>query len=93
MQSGPDEERYGSVRQRIDTIREQSDASMLQVVQTNQFLGPSSKARVIYFLLIGWWFSAIWMAAAYLVAVTIIGLPLALWLYNRIPWVLTLKQV
>jgi len=26
MQSGPDEERYGSVRQRIDTIREQSDA-------------------------------------------------------------------
>jgi uncharacterized damage-inducible protein DinB len=32
-------------------IREQSDASMLQVVQTNQFLGPSSKARVIYFLL------------------------------------------
>ena len=32
-------------------IREQSDESMLQIVQTNQFLGPSSKARVIYFLL------------------------------------------
>jgi len=26
MQTGPDEERYGSVRQRIDTVREQSDA-------------------------------------------------------------------
>jgi hypothetical protein len=32
-------------------LREQSDQSMLQIVQTNQFLGPSSKARVIYFLL------------------------------------------
>jgi len=32
-------------------IREQSDASMLEIVKTNQFLGPSSKARVIYFLL------------------------------------------
>jgi len=32
-------------------LREQSDQSMLQIVQTNQFLGPSSKARVIYFLI------------------------------------------
>jgi uncharacterized damage-inducible protein DinB len=32
-------------------IRELSDESILQIVQTNQFLGPSSKARVIYFLL------------------------------------------
>jgi uncharacterized damage-inducible protein DinB len=32
-------------------LREQSDQSMVQIVQTNQFLGPSSKARVIYFLI------------------------------------------
>jgi uncharacterized damage-inducible protein DinB len=32
-------------------LREQNDQSMLQIVQTNQFLGPSSKARVIYFLI------------------------------------------
>ena len=32
-------------------IREQTEQSMLQVIQTNQFLGPSSKARVIYFLI------------------------------------------
>ena len=32
-------------------LRAETDQSMLQVVQTNQFLGPSSKARVIYFLL------------------------------------------
>ena len=32
-------------------IREQTDQSMMQTVQTNQYLGPSSRARVIYFLL------------------------------------------
>jgi uncharacterized damage-inducible protein DinB len=37
---------YGEV-----LIREQSEQSMLQVIQTNQYLGPSSKARVIYFLI------------------------------------------
>ena len=32
-------------------IGEQTDQSMMQTVQTNQYLGPSSRARVIYFLL------------------------------------------
>ena len=32
-------------------IREQTDATLMQVVETNRFLGPSSRARVIYFLL------------------------------------------
>jgi uncharacterized damage-inducible protein DinB len=32
-------------------IKEQTPASMFDVVQTNAFLGPSSRARVIYFLL------------------------------------------
>jgi uncharacterized damage-inducible protein DinB len=32
-------------------IKEQTGQSMMQTIQTNQYLGPSSKARVIYFLL------------------------------------------
>jgi len=32
-------------------ITEQTDQTMLQTVTTNQYLGPSSRARVIYFLL------------------------------------------
>lgn len=32
-------------------IKEQTDQSMMEIVQTNKFLGPSSRARVIYFLL------------------------------------------
>jgi uncharacterized damage-inducible protein DinB len=32
-------------------INEFSDQALMEVVQTNRFLGPSSRARVIYFLL------------------------------------------
>jgi hypothetical protein len=32
-------------------IMEQTEQSLLEIVPTNQFLGPSSRARVIYFLL------------------------------------------
>ena len=32
-------------------IKEQTDQSMMQTVQTNPYLGPSSRARVIYFLI------------------------------------------
>jgi uncharacterized damage-inducible protein DinB len=32
-------------------IREQTDATLMQVVETNRFLGVSSRARVLYFLL------------------------------------------
>ncbi|MFT4036737.1 MAG: hypothetical protein QM692_01050 [Thermomicrobiales bacterium] len=46
--------------------------------------------RALYFLLIGWWLSGLWMAIAYLALVTIIGIPLAFWMYNRVGAVTTL---
>ncbi len=35
----------------IALINELTDQALMETVQTNQFLGPSSRARVIYFLL------------------------------------------
>jgi uncharacterized damage-inducible protein DinB len=34
-----------------ELIKEQTDQSLFETVQTNAFLGPSTRARVIYFLL------------------------------------------
>ena len=49
--------------------------------------------RVLYFLLFGWWFTGVWINAAWVLNVTVIGLPLGLWMLNRVPQVLTLKPV
>lgn len=45
--------------------------------------------RVLYFLLIGWWFSLVWSLLAWLLCVTIIGLPVGIWMLNRLPEVTT----
>lgn len=53
--------------------------------------GANLLVRAIYFILIGWWLSAIWAAIAWLLSVTIIGLPIGLYMLNRLPQVVTLK--
>lgn len=46
--------------------------------------------RAVYFVLVGWWFSGLWMIAAYVALLSIVGLPLAFWMYGRIGAVTTL---
>jgi uncharacterized membrane protein YccF (DUF307 family) len=48
--------------------------------------------RAIYFLLIGWWFSLVYSLLAWLLCVTIIGLPVGVWMFNRLPQVTTLMR-
>lgn len=49
--------------------------------------------RAIYFLLIGWWFSAVWIVLAWLIAITILGLPVAQWMFLRVNTILTLQRM
>jgi uncharacterized membrane protein YccF (DUF307 family) len=48
--------------------------------------------RALYFVLIGWWWSAIVIGLAYFCALTIIGLPLAFWLFDYVPTAVTLRR-
>jgi uncharacterized membrane protein YccF (DUF307 family) len=48
--------------------------------------------RAIWFVLVGWWLAGLWMGLAYLVSLTIIGIPLGIWMLNRLPEIFTLHR-
>lgn len=48
--------------------------------------------RAIYFVLVGWWLSVLWANVAAFLAITVIGLPIAFWMFNRLPYVTSLYR-
>lgn len=53
--------------------------------------GPGLLVRALWFVLVGWWATALVATLAWAALITIIGLPLGIWLVNRVPTVLTLR--
>ena len=48
--------------------------------------------RAVYFLLIGWWFSALWLAVAWALHATIIGIVIGFWMFNRTAAIVSLAR-
>ncbi|MEF8791255.1 MAG: YccF domain-containing protein [Haloarculaceae archaeon] len=48
--------------------------------------------RAVYFLLVGWWLSLVWANVATAFALSVIGLPVAFWMLNRLPFVTSLYR-
>lgn len=51
--------------------------------------------RALYFLLIGFWFSLVWMLLAWILTLVTLGLafPLSFWMFDRVPAVTTLARI
>ena len=63
------------------------------VVVLQQHGGPHLLIRALWFLFIGLWLGAVCTALAWALNLTIIGLPLGLYIINRLPQIMTLKPV
>ncbi|WP_348613592.1 YccF domain-containing protein [Halobaculum rarum] len=48
--------------------------------------------RGLYFVFVGWWLSFLWANVAAFLAVTVVGLPVAYWMFNRLPFVTSLYR-
>jgi len=53
---------------------------------------PNLLVRVLWFLFVGWWLSFWAVLLAILFQLTILGIPVAVWIINRIPQITTLKS-
>jgi uncharacterized membrane protein YccF (DUF307 family) len=53
--------------------------------------GPGFLIRAVWFVLVGWWLTGIMSVIAWFAMVSIIGLPLGIYLINRIPTFITLR--
>lgn len=52
----------------------------------------SLPVRAVYFLFVGWWASGVWTGVAYGFAATVVGLPLAVWMFDQLPFVVSLYR-
>jgi len=83
----------------IIALRGQSGAAIITRTDgvTTVTLGASLSQhnvllRAVYLLLIGWWLSALWMEVAYVICLTIIGLPLGFWMFDKVPALVSLHR-
>lgn len=69
----------------------QPPPGQVQLMQTETKRGPGFLVRAIWFVVVGWWLTAIVSALAWFAMITIIGLPLGIYLVNHVPTYLTLR--
>ena len=69
-----------------------SSSGGVTVVQEVGVRQTSFLLRALYFVLIGWWLSLIWMEIAWLAGITLVLLPLSFWMFGRSAAMTTLRK-
>jgi uncharacterized membrane protein YccF (DUF307 family) len=68
---------------------ERSTGTGIPVVVRSQ---PGCLVQILYFIFIGWWLGALAVSLAYLLFLTIIGMPLGVIIINKIPYLMALRN-
>lgn len=78
---------------RVQTVVDARNGT--QVIRQLPLEQPPFLLRALYFLVIGFWFSLVWMLLAWLISLVTLGLafPLSFWMFNRVPCVTTLARI
>ena len=63
-----------------------------QTVIVQRSSGPGCLVQSLWFIFVGWWLGALLISLAWLLNVTIIGLPLGMAILNSIPKILALQS-
>ena len=58
------------------------------VVRQNR---PGCLVQLLWFVLVGWWAGQLWIALAWVFAATVIGIPLAVKMFNKLPDIIALR--
>ena len=53
----------------------------------------SLPVRAVYFVLVGWWLSLLWITVAAFFTVSIVGFPIAVTMYSSLPYVTSLYKI
>jgi len=81
----------------LRSSEKQTTVTMYQNGMTTIRVGEAQQVdfllRVVYFLLVGWWLGYLWALAGYVFCFTIVLMPIGIMMLNRLPTVLTLRQV
>lgn len=80
---------------KVIALRQPRETVVTQPDGRTQVFGPNQVnifLRILYFIFIGWWLSAIWTFIGYLFCLTIIGLPVGLWMIEQTPALLSLYR-
>lgn len=68
-------------------VEVQASGAVREAPQISMFV------RAPYFLLVGWWASALWLSAAYALCMSVIGIPIGFLMFDLTPAIVSLKRV
>jgi uncharacterized membrane protein YccF (DUF307 family) len=80
-----------TLRQRTLSFRTQASADAIYFTEGTQAQHPWW-LRALYFVVAGWWLTAIWLALAWAISLLVLTLPLSVWMVDRTPGLLTLQR-